>query len=154
METSRPSAHGYFSSQSLPSISHLFFFTPRFLFPRLLSPSILSHSPKKTCCCCRSAKKKIKAWLCVFVHSLSIANPAGILFFSLSFSLPLTHSLHLALSLSLSSFLLTTAMALDSAACLSFLFLWLKIMPSVWREQEPTAGGGIQPLKDSFNHSS
>lgn len=34
-----------------------------------------------------------------------------------------------------SPFLLTTAMALDTAASLSFLLLCLKIMPTVWREK-------------------
>lgn len=45
------------------------------------------------------------------------------------------------------SFSLTTAMALDTAASLSFLLLCLKIMPTVWREGNlsQVQGEKIQP---------
>ena len=67
-----------------------------------------------------------KAWLNFFVHSLSIANPIGIL--------------------SQLSSSLTTAMALDTAVSLSFLPLCLKIMPTVWSEGNwRQVQGKIQP---------
>lgn len=71
------------------------------------------HRKKKGHCCWLA--KERKAWLNFFAHSLSIANPTGIL--------------------SQLSFPLTTAMALDTAASLSFLLLCLKIMPTVWGEE-------------------
>lgn len=100
-------AHGLLPSQFFPSIR-----VPSSSFSSSIHSNRCTHKKKAIAA---GWPKKETLGSTSSAHSLSIANPTGIL--------------------SQLSFPLTTAMALDTAASLSFLLLCLKIMPTVWREE-------------------